>query len=351
MKPQAFSYQFSESFPALLSQLNISLALSTYQAGKLVLISPKSPQALVQLPRSFKKAMGIALKDDKMAIASLDEVIVLRNSTALAHHYPTKPGVYDALYMPRATYFTGQLDIHDLEWGHDGLYAVNTSFSCICKIDENYSFTPVWQPPFISKIAAEDRCHLNGMAMQDGQPAYATAFNTGDTPKSWREVITTSGIIMEVPSGEIIAKGLAMPHSPRLYKEGLFVLLSAKGILLKIDPASGEQTEILQFPAFLRGMDRHGDYLFIGVSKIRASSKTFAKIDDRLKAAPAGIIVVHLPTGKLIAQLAYQQSVEEIYDVKILPGLLRPNVLNTLKDDHKRGLSTPSTTYWAQEQA
>jgi uncharacterized protein (TIGR03032 family) len=284
-----------------------------------------------------------------MAVASLDEVIVLRNSAELALHYPNKPGVYDALFMPRATYFTGSLDIHDLEWGKDGLYAVNTSFSCLCKIDENFSFNPVWQPPFISKLASEDRCHLNGMAMRDGLPAYATAFNTGDTARSWREVVTTAGVVMKVPSGEIIAQGLAMPHSPRLYEEGLFVLLSAKGILLKIDPQTGEQTEVLHFPAFLRGMDRHGDFLFIGVSKIRVSSKTFAKIDDKLKAAAAGIIVVHLPTGKVVGQLAYQQSVEEIYDVKVLPGLRRPNVLNTLKEDHKRGLSTPFATYWAQE--
>lgn len=347
-EPAPFSYRFTENFPALLHQLNLSLALSTYQAGKLVLISPKDQQSLVQLPRTFQKAMGIAVKGDKMAVASLDEIIVFRNSKELAHHYPSKPNVYDALFMPRATYFTGQLDIHDLEWGTDGLYAINTNFSCICKIDENFSFTPVWHPPFISKLTSEDRCHLNGMAMKDGKPAFATAFNTGDTKKSWREVITTAGIVMDVPSGEIIAQGLAMPHSPRLYAEGLFVLLSAKGVLLKIDPTTGEQTEVFRFPGFLRGMDRHGDFLFIGVSKIRASSKTFSKIDDQLKASAAGILVLHLPTGKLVGQLAYQQSVEEIYDVKILPGLRRPNVLNTLKEDHKRGLSTPFATYWAK---
>ena len=118
--------------------------------------------------------------------------------------------------MPRATYYTGQIDIHDLEWGEDGLYAVNTSFSCICKIDENYSFTPVWQPPFISQLAHEDRCHLNGMAMQEGKPRYATAFNQGDERQSWRKNITQTGVLIDIESGQTLVEGLAMPHSPRL---------------------------------------------------------------------------------------------------------------------------------------
>lgn len=343
-----FSYQFSKQFPALLQKLNISLALSTYQAGKLIFISPKDEHALVQLPRSFKKAMGIAVQGDRMALAGLDEITVFGNVPELAYHYPKKPNVYDALFMPRASYFTGALDIHDLEWGKDGLYAVNTSFSCICKIDMSYNFTPVWQPPFISALAAEDRCHLNGMAMRNGLPAYASAFNTGNSKGSWRENITKTGVIIDIESNEVIADSLAMPHSPRLYPEGLFVLLSAKGELLHINPGSGEQKTVIQYPGFLRGMDRHGDFLFIGVSKIRQSSKTFAKINDSLKASAAGILVVHLPTAKLVAQLAYQASVDEIYDVKVLPNLKRPNILNTMSDDYKKGLSIPSATYWAQ---
>lgn len=350
MSAPPFSCQYSPGFSAVLQQLQLSLALSTYQAGKIVLISPKDEKSIIQLPRSFKKAMGIALHQDRMAIATKDEVIVLRNSPQLALHYPQKPAVYDALFMPRSTFYTGHLDIHDLEWGKDGLYAVNTFFSCLCKIDADYNFTPIWQPPFISKLATEDRCHLNGMAMKDGLPAYVTAFNQGDTPKSWRPTVTTSGIVMKVPSGEIIASDLAMPHSPRLYEEGLFVLLSAAGTLLKIDPSTGTKTEVFRYPGFLRGMDRHGDYLFIGVSQIRASSKTFAKIDDQFKKSAAGILVVHLPSGKLVGQLAYQASVEEIYDVKVLPGLRRPNILSTLQEDHKRGLATPFATYWGKEE-
>ena len=29
-------------------------------------------------------------------------------------------------------------------------------------------FSPRWRPPFVSALAPEDRCHLNGLAMVDG---------------------------------------------------------------------------------------------------------------------------------------------------------------------------------------
>ena len=108
------------------------------------------------------------------------------------------------------------------------------AFSCLCKVDDHYSFTPYWTPPFVSQLAHEDRCHLNGMAMEDGLPRYATAFNKGDKRQSWRENVTTTGILMDVHSNETICEGLPMPHSPRLYDGKLYLLLSATGELVTI---------------------------------------------------------------------------------------------------------------------
>ncbi|MEK7257475.1 MAG: TIGR03032 family protein, partial [Bacteroidota bacterium] len=305
-------------------------------------------QQLVQLPRTFPKAMGIALAGHKMAVACLDEVLVLVNSPALAWHYPKNPGTYDALFMPRAAYFTGQLDIHDLDWGSGGeLFAVNTSFSCIIKIDENYSFTPVWKPPFISKIASEDRCHLNGMAFLDGKPKFATAFNAGDSPQSWRQEVTTGGIVMDVESGEIIARNLPMPHSPRLHDGRFFVLLSATGELVEVDVNSGKYEVVAQPGGFVRGLAFIGEYAFIGWSRLRKSSATFSQLPFSEKADKAGVAVVHLPSGRLVGEIVYHHSVEEIYDVQIIPGCVRPGILNTQKPEHKLGLATPETTWWA----
>ncbi|MCB0551521.1 MAG: TIGR03032 family protein [Phaeodactylibacter sp.] len=345
--PAPFSCTYSPNIPELLQQLNCTLALSTYQAGKVVLLSSLDGERLIQLPRTFRKPMGIALEGHKMAIATLDEAIVLANSPELAQHYTPKPATYDALYMPRATYYTGQVDIHDLEWGAAGLYAVNTSFSCICRIDDNYSFTPFWKPSFISKLAHEDRCHLNGMAMAEGRPRFASAFNTGDSRQSWRENITETGVLIDIHSNEIIAGGLPMPHSPRLFDGRLFVLLSASGELAEVDIDSGKTKPVCRLDGFVRGMCRCEDYVFVGLSRLRQNSSTFAKLPFAHQAKQAGIAVVHLPTGALSGFIRYQSSVDEIYDVRVLPGLRRPNILNPYEAQHRLGLSTPEATYWA----
>lgn len=344
-----FSCVYTPNIPELLLMLNCSLAISTYQAGKVIFISPKNENALVQLPRTFNKAMGIALDGDKMAIACKDEVVVLVNSNSLARHYPRQPNTYDSMFMPRATYHTGALDVHDLDWGDGILYAVNTSFSCLIKIDDNFSFTPIWKPPFITKLASEDRCHLNGMAIQNGRPKYVTAFNKGNTHQSWRQEVTKAGIIIDIESNQVIAENLPMPHSPRLFDGELYVLFSATGELAKINIETGGYDVVCRLDGFVRGLAKHGDYVFIGLSKLRQNSSTFAQLDIAKKALSAGIAIVHLPTGALVGELQYKMSVDEIYDIQILPDLLRPGILNTLKPEYKLGLSTPETTFWAKD--
>ena len=347
-----FSCKYTPQIPQLLRKLNCSIAISTYQAGKVVFISAKDEDSLIQLPRNFEKAMGIAedTQKDKVAIACKDEVILFRNSKDLAAFYPNAPNKYDALYLPRNTFHTGAIDIHDLNFGKNGeLYAVNTLFSSIVTIDDNYNFTPFWLPPFIDKITSEDRCHLNGMAMKDGNPKYATAFNNGNTPQSWRDNITKSGIIMDIETNTIVAQGLAMPHTPRIFNNQLYVLLSATGELVKIDTETGNYEVIIQINGFLRGMSLHKDYLFIGLSKLRKNSSTFGKLPCAKNANEAGIVVIHLPTRSITGKLTYLTSLDEIYDLHVLADKIRPNILNTLTDDHKKGLMIPETTFWRKE--
>ncbi|MFT5858089.1 MAG: hypothetical protein ACI865_000173 [Flavobacteriaceae bacterium] len=348
-----FSCTYSSHVPEILQRLNCSIAISTYQAGKVVCISAKDENSIIQLPRTFEKPMGIAKHPtkDKLAIACKDEVVVLANSPELAEFYPNAKKKYDALYMPRATFHTGPLDIHDLSYGdQDELFGVNTLFSCIVKIDDDYNFTPYWRPKFIDKLVSEDRCHLNGMAMQDGKPKFATAFGKGNTFQSWRERVTTDGLIIDVENDEIIIEGLAMPHSPRIYNGELYTLLSATGELIRINPKNNSYDVVVKLDGFVRGMDLHKDYLFIGLSKLRKNSSTFAKLDFADKANEAGIVIVHLPTGSIAGKITYQSSLDEIYDVHILADKKRPNLLNTLRPDHKAGLMTPEATFWAKSE-
>ncbi len=345
-----FSASYSPNFAELLVQLNCTIAVSTYQAGKVVFISPQDEEKLTQLPRTFKKPMGIALKDDRMAVATSSEVIIFKGSEDLAKAYPGKPSVYDMMFMPRATYYTGGVDIHDLHFGEDKLWAVNTSFSCICTIDDAFSFTPHWKPKFIDKLASEDRCHLNGMVMQDGKPLYVSALGSGNTFQSWRENITAGGIMVHVPSGEIILRGLAMPHAPKIYDGKLYCLLSAKEELICIDPEKGTYEVVKKIPGFLRGMAKCGDYLFICTSKLRQNSSTFKHLEIAEKANVAGIVVLHLPTASIVGNFEWKASVDEIYDIQILQNSTRPNILNAYGEKHELGLHLPELTFWGRQQ-
>ena len=379
--PPPFSCTFSPNLPELLLQLNCTLAISTFQAGKVIFISAKNDLELIQLPRTFKKAMGMAVKESKLAIATKEEVIVLANCPGLAVSYPKQPNTYDGLYVPRATYYTGQVDIHDLDWGfldesvnrgigetenwktkqftdspvhpftHSVLWSVNTSFSCLAVINDDFSFIPRWKPSFITKLASEDRCHLNGMAMDQGFPLYVSAFGTGNKPQSWRENIPDTGVVIHVPSSEIVLKDLPMPHSPRIYDDKLYMLLSATGEVVCADPEKGKYEVITKLQGFVRGMDKYGDHLFIGLSRLRKNASTFKNLPIADKALSAGIVVIHLPTGAIVAELKYQSTVDEIYDIQVLPDLKRPGILNTMNDTYKMGLSTPDATYWAASEA
>ena len=340
-----FKISYSGNVPDLLAKLNCSLIISTYQAGKLIFICP-SKNKLLQIPKHFKKPMGIEYKDGKLAIASIDEITIFNNSKKLAINYPKKPKTYDTLFLPRTSYYTGHIDIHDLNWGKDGLWGVNTLFSCLCKINSNYSFEPKWKPNFISELMPEDRCHLNGMALKDGIPAFATSLSTTDKKEGWRKTIESSGVLMEVPSGKILLNNLSMPHSPRYsINNELFLLLSGTGELLKYSIKSGK-TETIQLPGFARGMAEHRDFLFIGLSKIRKSSKTFNRLPIAQKATNAGVLILYKPTLAIIGEIIYDNTVEEIYDIQVLPDILKPGILSPENEIHKQSISAPDLNFW-----
>ena len=335
--------------PDILEELGCSLAVSTYQSGKVILISNNGQGGIRQLPRAFDVPMGLAVRDKQMAIATRDQVIVLTNDPRLAANYPRQPGIYDALFAPRAVYLTNVLDIHDLVWADEGLLAVATAFSCLARIETSHSFTPVWRPPFVSELRPEDRCHLNGVALLEGQPRYVTCLGTGDTPESWRDNRLSGGAVVDVASGEVVVGGLALPHSPRLIDGSLFVLNSGNAELLRVDTDRGAAEHVARLPGFARGMAQCGDYLFIGLSQLREGHKAFGDLAiAAVDASYCGLVVVHLPTGSLAAELRYLRSCKEIYDVQVLPQISTPGLLGLGNDAYRAALSTPEFAGWIQ---
>jgi uncharacterized protein (TIGR03032 family) len=341
-----FACSYSPGFSKLLHELNSSLAISTYQAGKLIFISPKNEQELVQLPRSFDKPMGLAFHQGRLAVASRNGVYLYSDSPGAAANYPKRPNTYDSLYIPRAVYFTGELDIHDIEYTSKGLLAVNTRFSCVSLINGDQSFREIWRPSFIKDLRPEDACHLNGMVLENEELSYLTALGETSEARGWRPKKAQGGILINARTQELILKNLPMPHSPRLYKEGLFMLLSATGELAKVDIVAGTYQVLQQFTGFVRGMDRIGDFLFIGLSKLRTTSASFGDLPIAKHSPYCGVVAYHLPTGKLVGHLKYETSVEEIFDVRILSGSRRPGILSIEKNEHEGVITVPEGVYW-----
>lgn len=290
--------------------------------------------------------MGIAFDGKRLALATKNEVIVLADGAALAKEYPVQPHTYDHLFIPRATYYTGPLDIHDLSWTSDGLVGVNTQFSCLSSISDTYNFEPLWSPSFISDLIPEDRCHLNGMAIKNGKPLYATALGKTDQPKEWRKNVAQGGVLMNVNEDKIVAHSLPMPHSPAIFDGGLYILCSATGELRLVDPDSGISQTVVRLNGFVRGMDKKGDYLFIGMSRIRQNASVFRDLPVAQQATQCGVAIVHLPTATLAGQITYSSSVEEIYDVKVLSDMARPGILNPSRSEHKQAIVTPKDAFW-----
>jgi len=343
-----FSCTFSPTAPEILHGLNATIAISTYQAGKVIFISAQDKEHLVQLPRNFEKPMGIAIADDKMAIATSNSVLILRNAKRMAINYPKLPKTYDALYLPRAQYFTGETDIHDLHWVQNKLWAVNTRFSCLATIDDTNSFTPQWKPYFIIKSEPTDQCHLNGVAFLHDKPKYVTALGVSSEAGGWRTHKATSGILMDVESNTILVKDLPMPHSPRIIDDQLYWLHSATGDVVRMTKPGGYEI-VKSLDGFVRGMDRIGDYLFIGLSKLRETSQAFQNLPVSKKSIYSGIVILYIPKMSLAGYIKYENNVDEIYDVRILPGLNRPGLLNPEKDQQVMAITTPEEDYWGMK--
>lgn len=341
-----FACTHTPELPELLKQLNCSMLVSTYQAGKLIVISSDG-EKLAQLPRTFDTPMGLALAGDHLAVATKHEIIFLVNEPRLAAGYPKKPNHYDGLFVPNSTHFCGALNVHDMAFGAEGLIGVNTLFSCLFRLDAEHSFFPVWKPPFVSELASEDRCHLNGLALVQGQPRYVTALGADNSFQGWRSNKLKGGVVMDVQTGEIILRDLPMPHSPRMINGQLYLLLSATGEIVRADVSEGSYEVVNRVFGFVRGMAVCGDYLLVGSSHLR-KTHTFGDLALAGAQTVCGITVVHLPSGAVVGQLRYLNSCEEIYDILVLPGLHRPGILGINDPIYRRALSTPEATYWGE---
>lgn len=319
----------------------LSLALTTYQSSRLLLIGAHAGR-ISGFERLFDRAMGLYASTDRLYLSSKYQIWQLDNVLEPDQLY----NEFDKLYIPRIGYTTGDLDVHDLASDATGrIVFISSLLNCLATVSHRHSCTPLWQPPFISKLVNEDRCHLNGLAMESGQPRYVTTCSRSDVIDGWRDHRRDGGCVIDLVSNEIIAAGLSMPHSPRCYQNKLWLLNSGEGEFGYLDIERGQFESIAFCPGYLRGLAFWKHYAIVGLSKPRSDDRTFSglALDEKLAAKQAepfcGVMVLDLTTGNALHWLRLEGVVTELYDVQILPQVQRPMALGFQTDEIARLLT------------
>ena len=340
--PSGLEINASKQFGSWLCEQNLSLAFTTYQTNRLFFLGSQANGHLKLNERLFDKPMGLYLAGKSLYMTTRYQLWHFDNFLGNGEKYKE----CDRVYVPRTAYTTGDVNAHEVVLDDAGkLIFVNTDFSCLATLSPDYNFVPIWQPPFISKLVAEDRCHLNGLAMVEGKPAYVTACSTTDTAAGWRNHRHDGGVVIDVAQKEIIATGLSMPHSPRWYQGKLWLLNSGTGELGYIEE---HQFHPITFcPGFVRGLAFWQNFAFVGLSQLRSQTFTGLTLENRLNSQgnrpQCGLMVIDLQTGTALHWLYFQGVIEELFDVAVLPGVLQPQAIGLQSDEIQRLVTFPNS--------
>jgi uncharacterized protein (TIGR03032 family) len=343
---EKFALTTSPHFNELLARMGTSIAFTTYQAGKVFFLGLQSNGRLSVFERTFERCMGIgvALDSRSFTLATLYQLYRFDNVVPPGEKHEDN----DAVFVPHKSWITGELDVHDVGILPDGNPVfVATTFGCVATVSEHYSFKPLWQPPFVTKLAPEDRCHLNGLAMLDGEPRYVTAVGRSDVADGWRDHRVNGGVLIDIKSNDILTEGLSMPHSPRVHDGRVWLLNSGAGDFGFVDPKSGKFEAVAFCPGYARGLAIVNGHALIGLSLAR-ENRTFQglALDDALKkhgaAARCGLLVIELATGNTVGWVRIEGVVRELYDVAALPGVRRPAAIGFRSDEIRRVISIES---------
>ena len=328
----------SSHFLSWLHESRLSLLFTTYQTNRLFLVGLKEEGRLSVFERLFDRPMGLYASSERLYLSTRWQLWQFDNALAEGE---TRDG-FDRLYVPRIAHTTGALDVHDVTVDADGrVIFVNTRHSCLATLSERHSFKPLWKPPFISKLAPEDRCHLNGLGMNEGRPGFVTAVSRSDVVSGWRERREAGGCLIDVETGELVLDDLSMPHSPRFHRGRWWVLNSGSGELGFVDADAGRFEPVAFCPGFLRGLAFAGHHAIVGLSKPR-KEQAFSglALDDRLRDKDAdarcGLWVIDVERGEVAHWLELEGVVVELFDVQTLDDVERPTALGLRSDEIQR---------------
>jgi len=330
-KEPVVGFVHSPGLVELFQQLKISLLVSTYQAQRTLLFTA-GPEKLSMLMRTFERPTGLAYDGQRLALCSKRQIWIFEQ----AFNLKSPEGEIipeDMTLVPRKSYVTGDVSAHEIAWIGGQLVFVNTRFSCLSTVSENFSFRPLWQPKFISSLAAEDRCHLNGMAVNENGVQFVTALGEFDVAEGWRDSKRDGGILLHLPSGEVICRKLCMPHSPRIYANRLWLLDSGVGELQVVDPASGVREPVCRLPGYLRGLRFYDRFAFVGLSMIRESNIFGGlPISEKIADLKCAVFVIDITTGQQVGMIEFTKGIEELFDIVIIPNYQKPGIVGFEED-------------------
>lgn len=325
----------SRGFANWLTRNQCSIAYTSYQTGQLFLVGLLPGGQVSFHQQNYVRAMGVHATPQRLIVGSLFQIWRLENVLGAQERANEH---FDRLYVPRNAQTTGDIDVHELNVDKAGrVIFVNTKFSCIATMSATHGFRPLWKPKFISRLAAEDRCHLNGLAMAEGSPAYVTAVSRSDLINGWRDRRHEGGVLIDVRDDRVVTDQLSMPHSPRVTPEGIYLLDSGRGMIVRIDPESGEKTDIAFCPGFLRGLAIHNGHAIVTVSMPRDGAFSGLALQDELKKRDGepwcGVCIVNLRNGDLVEWIRLDGAIKELFDVAVIPGVQCPMALGVQSPD------------------
>ncbi len=338
----------TSNLPEIFQHFGISVMVSTYQAGRLVMLRAQDGVLNTHF-RSFDKPMGLAVADNRLAVGGAMNIWEFHNLPAVCQKLNTNeeeaasqtdatlPAQHDACFLPRTTHWTGDIQIHEMAWvgsGNDAqLWFVNTLFSCLCRRSDIYNFEPVWRPPFLDRYVPGDCCHLNGLGLHDGKPRYVTALGETDKPNGWRDNKKDGGVLIDIETGETIVRNLSMPHSPRWYQNRLWILESGRGGFGYIDLQTGKYEPVTSLPGFTRGLSFVGPLALVGLSQVRESA-VFGGVpiaEKTLEERTCGVWVINIESGETVGFVKFEDAVQEIFAVEVVDARY-PELINEDRD-------------------
>jgi uncharacterized protein (TIGR03032 family) len=315
------TWNADRNFGLWMQDEGISITVSSYQTHQVYTIGLNDTNNVTIWYSSLARVMGLHYNKTlkSLVCSNIGNIIRFENKGK----WKTQYGEFDANFVPKTTYHSADTDVHDVCQTNDGeIYYCSALFSCICQPHPSKSFKVYWMPPWIDKLAAEDRCHLNGLCLVDDKPRYVTSTCQGNTSGSWKD-IKGKGVVYDIVENKVVCENLINPHSPRWHKGKLWLLESGTGYFGYVDLEKKKFVQCCFIPTFLRGMSLNGDFAIVCGSYDRHDSAfgdlpLGKALQEKGLTSKCGIWIINTERCDICHYLYFENPVKELYDVTVI---------------------------------